>query len=156
MTAFCPTNGAVHLVEEVVNASVVVPRTFIYSLVISFATTLAFVLSMMYCITDIDAVLTTPSGFVLFEIWEQATRSDACSIVFTIVILLLLPFGSIACTQVSSMMTLSLARDQGLSYSSHLASINQKLGVPVISILLNFVLMFLIGILYLISSLGMS
>ncbi|PTU21449.1 hypothetical protein P175DRAFT_0476570 [Aspergillus ochraceoroseus IBT 24754] len=153
---FCPINGCVHLVDEVINAPVVVPKTILSALVISFVTTFAFALSMLYCLTDMGAVLSNANGLPLFEIWLQATRSNACSIVFTVLILLMLPFGSIACTQVASMMTMSLGRDKGLAFSSHLSKINPKLRVPVWSVLLNFGVMFLIGVLYLISSLAFN
>jgi choline transport protein len=66
--AFCPIDGAVHLVEEVKSASRVVPYTMMMSLVISFVTSLAFVLASLYCVTDFDAFFAAPSHFPLYEI----------------------------------------------------------------------------------------
>ncbi|CAK7217057.1 hypothetical protein SCUCBS95973_003022 [Sporothrix curviconia] len=76
------------------------------------------------------------------------------AVVYTVVTLALLPIGSIACVQVASMMTWSLGRDGGLPFGSFLSRINQTLNAPVWALIWNYVVMFLIGILYLISSLA--
>jgi choline transport protein len=129
--AFCPIDGAVHLVEEVKSASRVVPYTLMTSLVVSFVTSLAFALASLYCVTDFDAFFVAPSHFPFYEIWRQATSTTIVPLIFTIVTMLLLPVGSVACFQVSSMLTLSLGRDNGLLFSSHLAKVNTKLNTPV-------------------------
>lgn len=156
IVAFSPLDGAVHLVEEVNDAVKVVPRTVMAGLAIGFVTLLAFVLAVLYGTSDFDAVLATPSGFPLFEIWAQATRTTAVPIVFTVVCLVLLPVGTTVTCQVASMMTWSLACDHGLPLGSYLSKINTALNAPVWSLLLNFIIMFLIGCLYLFSSLGKS
>jgi choline transport protein len=74
--AFCPMDGAVHLVDQVKQAPYIIPKTIMAALVISFVTSIAFTLAMLYCVSDFDAVLSTPSGFPLFEIWSQATSTN--------------------------------------------------------------------------------
>lgn len=151
--AFCPLDGAVHLVEEVRDAPRVVPRTIMAALGISFLTSFAFALSVLYSINDIDSVMASPSGFVLFDIWMQATKQSV-AVVFTVIALVLLPIGVIACMQVASMMTWSLGRDSLLPFGGFLGRIHPVLNVPGWSLLWNFCVMFLLGILYLISDLA--
>jgi choline transport protein len=153
--AFCPIDGAIHLVEQVKDARKVVPRTIMAALTISFATSIVFILAMLYCISDFDAVLGSPSGFPLFEVWSQATSTTTVPIVFTSICIFLLPVGTIACTQVASMMTWSLARDKGLGLGQYLTKVNKTLNAPVWALLVNAGIMFLIGCLHLISTLGM-
>ncbi|EXJ66475.1 uncharacterized protein A1O5_10627 [Cladophialophora psammophila CBS 110553] len=156
VVAFCPLDGAVHLVEEVKQAPKVVPRTILAALSTSFLTSIVFTLSALYSISDFDSVLSTPSGFLLWEVWAQATGSTAATTVFTCLIIVLLPVGSIACTQVDSMMTWSLGCDKALAFSNKLGTINKRLQAPVWALLLNGFLMFLIGILYLFSTLAFN
>ncbi|VUC36286.1 unnamed protein product [Clonostachys rosea] len=154
--AFSPMDGAVHLVDEVKNARTVVPRTILTALAISVLTSLGFLLSMMYCVTDFEAVLASPSGFPLFEIWSQATSTSAVPIAFTSITLFLLPVGTIACAQVASTMTWSLARDNGLVFGSHLRKINLTLNTPIWATLLNGCILFIVGCLYFASSLAFN
>ena len=154
IVSLCPLDGAVHLVEEVKDAPKVVPRTVLAALAIAFVTMLVFVLAMLYSITDFDAVIASPSGFPLFEIWTQATGVPAVPIVFTTVCLALLPIGTTVTLQVSSMMTWSLARDGGLAFNKHLTKIHTGLNAPVWSLLLNYAIIFLIGCVYLFSTIG--
>ena len=58
-------DGAVHLAEDSVSAAKTVPRALCYSLVIGFATSFFFVVSMLYCVQDIDAAITSRTGLVM-------------------------------------------------------------------------------------------
>lgn len=55
-------DGALHLAEECANAAVVVPRAMMSTVTIGFVTSFAFMITMIYCIQDFDAVLSTPTG----------------------------------------------------------------------------------------------
>lgn len=55
-------DGALHLAEECKNASTVVPRALMSTLTIGFVTSFSFMVAMMYCITDLNAVVSTPTG----------------------------------------------------------------------------------------------
>lgn len=109
---------------------------------------------MLYCISDIDAVLSNPAGFPLMPIWEQATGSNIAAIVFAPVVMFLLPIGSIASAHIASMMTWSLGQDHALLFSHRLSSIHPKLNTPVWALIQNWCLMFIIGVLYFASSIG--
>lgn len=55
-------DGAIHLAEECKNAAVVVPRALMSTIVIGFITSFIFSIVMMYCTTDLEAVVTTATG----------------------------------------------------------------------------------------------
>lgn len=154
--AFCPIDGSVHLIEEVKNPRRVVPRAVIAAYVIASGTALLFVLSMLYSVSDYSSVLSTPSGFPPFEIWRQASNTGVVPIVFTAVCICLLPIGTTATLQVTSMMTWSLAGDGALAFKRHLSRVHPGLNAPVWALFLNLFLLFLIGCLYLFSNLGES
>lgn len=151
--SFCPLDGVVHLVEEVRDAPKVVPRAVLSALVISFITGVAFTLGMLYGITDYTPILETTTS-PIYEVWRQATNTTAAPTAFSILILVLLPVGSFATYQVASMMTLSFGRDYGLPFGRYLSRVNHDLNAPTWSLMLNFVVIFIIGLLYLGSPLG--
>lgn len=158
--SIAPLDGAVHLVNEVKTPAKVVPQTILAALAISFVTTMIFALAMLYSISDFNGLLRT-SYFMPFELWIQATRSDVAAIAFTSAVVVMLPIGSITCVQVDSIMLWSLGQDKAipdLTIKSGMLkphNSNNNTSVPQFAALLtNFVLMFLIGILYLFSTLG--
>ena len=54
-------DGAIHLAEECSNANVAVPRALMATLGIGFISSFVFVISMLYSVSDFDAVLATPT-----------------------------------------------------------------------------------------------
>lgn len=57
-------DGAIHLAEECGNATTAVPYALMSTLVIGFITSFVFVMSMLYCLTDMTAVIETSTGYV--------------------------------------------------------------------------------------------
>lgn len=55
-------DGAIHLAEECSNAKVAVPFALMSTLTIGFITSFAFVMAMLYSLTDMDAVINTSTG----------------------------------------------------------------------------------------------
>lgn len=55
-------DGALHLAEECQNAATVVPRALMSTVTIGFVTTFAFMVAMLYCTSDLDAVVSSATG----------------------------------------------------------------------------------------------
>lgn len=55
-------DGAIHLAEDCKNAAVVVPRALMSTIFIGFVTSIVFTITMMYCISDLDTVVSTATG----------------------------------------------------------------------------------------------
>jgi choline transport protein len=159
-------DGAVHLAEECKNPGVVVPRALMSTVSIGFVTSFVFAIIMMYCTSDLEAVVTTPTGFVVpscsistlliclysvpvYEIWRQATRSDVAATVFMVLLLLAAVFALNATHQTASRLTWSFARDDALFGSRWLGKVNEKQQVPIAALIFNFAIMFIIGCIYL-------
>jgi len=86
------------------------------------------------------------------EIWYQATRSDVAAIVFVGLLCCAAIFALIGAQQTASRLTWSLARDRAIIGSQWLSQVQLKFEVPVWSLIFNFVVMFIIGCIYLGSS----
>ena len=57
-------DGAIHLAEDCVNATKIVPLATIFSIVTAVVTTFFFAVAMLYCINDIGSVISTRTGQV--------------------------------------------------------------------------------------------
>lgn len=151
---FSPLDGAVHLCQEVRNAPRMVPRVIIITLCISFVTGFSFAIAMFYCTSDFEAALFTRTNFPMYEIWKQAMGGSGGATAFMAILLVILPFGTVPCGQVASRMTWSMAQDHALLFSPQLSKVNEHFGNPVLALLFNGVLIFLIGLFYLFSVTG--
>ncbi|GAA6040312.1 hypothetical protein JCM8097_009414 [Rhodosporidiobolus ruineniae] len=118
-----------HMVEEIPQAHLNIPKAMVLAVVVSCASSFVFLMVLLFVLTDVDKVISSPAG-VLLEIFYQSTGSVAgaiCLEVFPIVCMLWAA-NSIMC--VSSRMLHAFARDCGLPFSSYFAKLNPKTGVP--------------------------
>lgn len=84
--------------------------------------------------------------------WYEATRSQTAATVFVVLLCCAAVFALIGAQQTASRLTWSLARDRAIIGSQWLSEIHPMLEVPVWSLIFNFVVMFIIGCIYLGSS----
>ncbi|EXJ79521.1 hypothetical protein A1O3_07800 [Capronia epimyces CBS 606.96] len=152
MYMFGGIDGALHLAEESPNPSVGVPKAMLWTLIIGVGSTFPFIIAMLYCISDLTAVLETPTGQPIYELWYQATGSKAAATVFMFILLIGGFFAMNGCQQTASRLTWAFARDNGLVFSKHLGRVSKRLQVPVWAIIVNGVVVFIMGCIYLGSS----
>jgi choline transport protein len=98
---------------------------------------------------DFDAVLATPTGVPIYELWIQATRSHAVATFFLVILASCGIFAMIGCQQTASRLCWSMARDNALVGSKWLGCIHPRLGVPVWALVVNACVVFIIGCVYL-------
>src|SRR2546423_1810550 len=78
----------------------------------------AFVITLLFCIGDIDAALSTPTGFPIIQIFYQTTKSKAGATVLVCMILVSNTIGVFGAFASVSRLTWAFARDKGLPFSS--------------------------------------
>ncbi|KAK1967335.1 amino acid transporter [Colletotrichum sublineola] len=143
-------DGAIHLAEECTNASSAIPRALISTVTIGFVSAFTFSVAMLYSFTDLEPVLSSP--LPILEMWSQATGSSAAATAFVVILSVC---GCFACTgalQTASRLTWSFARDDAIIFSSFLREMHPTLDVPVNALIVNFVLVFALGCVFLGSS----
>ncbi|KAL5046725.1 hypothetical protein BDW71DRAFT_197401 [Aspergillus fruticulosus] len=145
-------DGALHLAEDCKNAATAVPWALVSTLTIGFATSFAFMIAMLYCTHDLQAVVESTTGVPIFEIWHQATQSPAAATVFVVLLCCAATFALIGAQETASRLTWSLARDEALLGSKWIGKLYGKLDVPVWALLFNASVVFTIGCIYLGSS----
>jgi choline transport protein len=112
--ALAGVDSVVHMSEEAHHASVNIPRAMIWSVVINGIAGFAYILTVLYAITDINEVLTigNNTGFPIIGVFQQATgnpRAATAMLCAVAIIFSMALFGAQAST---SRLTWAFARDQ--------------------------------------------
>ena len=122
-----------HMVEELNNAQEDAPRAMVYSVYLGFISGLIYLLAILFCISDLDAVLDSDNP--IFPIYFQATQSYVASCCLGFVLLITQVFAELSFVAETSRAVMAFGRDQGLPFSPWFARVDVKLGVPVNAIL---------------------
>ena len=91
-------------------------------------------LTVLFCIGDVDSVLNTATGYPFIQVFYNAVNSRAGATVMGAVVLALTWACAIGITTTASRMTWSFARDNGTPFSSALSKVAKHNQVPIIAI----------------------
>jgi amino acid transporter len=144
--AFLGADGAVHMCEEIKNASTVVPRSLLTSIAINGVLGFAMLIAILFCMGDIETALKSPTGFPFIEIFAQATHSNAGATAMTAIILCLMLSAAVASLAAASRVLWAFARDNGVPGSSYLAYVEPRTKLPLYAICLTTVVTILLGL----------
>ncbi|KAI5195539.1 amino acid transporter, partial [Aureobasidium subglaciale] len=143
-------DASMHLAEECTEPEKTVPRALMATIIIGFVTGFTFSVSMCYGITDIDALVSTTMP--IYELWRQATRSDAAATAFLATSLAIIFFAVNAIIQTSAHLIWAFGRDNGLICSKQIGHMHTGLGVPILALIAESVVVFICGCIYLAST----
>ncbi|KAI9843986.1 MAG: hypothetical protein M1838_002392 [Thelocarpon superellum] len=139
-------DGACHMSEEVENASVVVPRTLLTSILINGAMGFGFLLALLYSIGDVDSVLNSPTGYPIIQIFYNATQSNAAASAMMGPMIAVAAFASFGMLAAASRVTWAFARDKGLPCAQYFAYVEPRLSIPIRAIMLSACIVFVLGL----------
>jgi amino acid transporter len=134
IATFVGADASVHMAEEVANAAVVIPRAIITGMTLNSALGLAMMVTILFCIGNVDRVLNSATGFPFIQIFYDSTQSYTGASVMTALIMVLTGACSTGITATASRMTWSFARDKGLPFSRFLSQVNHRTKVPIVSV----------------------
>jgi amino acid transporter len=134
IATFVGADASVHMAEEVANAAVVIPRAIITGMTINSALGLAMMVTILFCIGNVDRVLNSATGFPFIQLFYDSTQSYTGASVMTALIMVLTGACSTGITTTASRMTWSFARDKGLPFSRFLSQVNHRTKVPIVSV----------------------
>jgi choline transport protein len=103
---------------EVKNAERRVPQSMVMSVLINGALSFAFIICILFTLGDLNAALSTPTGYPIIEILFQATKSNTATTVLISCIVfsgLMALFSTLASV---SRLVWAFARDNGLPFSN--------------------------------------
>ncbi|SMY27417.1 unnamed protein product [Zymoseptoria tritici ST99CH_1A5] len=145
-------DGAIHLADEAMNASVAVPRAMLSTWLIGFVSAFVLATATMYSAQDFDLIAATPTGLPAFELLRQGMQSDAAATVIVLIIVVSAFAATAGCQQTASRLMWTFARDRGFICNHRFSRLNTRWQVPIWALCINAAVVFVIGCLYLASS----
>lgn len=146
---FSCLDTAVHMAEEVPQPERMIPIAIMGTVGIGFATSFAFIISMLFSLKDYASVSVTVTGVPLLELFYQALSNKAGAIVLETLVICTGLGCLVACQTWSSRLCWSFARDGGVPWSKVLAKVHPRLDVPLHAHFASSLLASFLGLLYL-------
>ncbi|PIG82794.1 choline transport protein [Aspergillus arachidicola] len=149
---FACLDSATHLAEEVSRPERSIPIAILATVAIGFTTSWFYCIAMFFSVTNLDQILSTPTGVPILALFYQALQNKAGAIALESLILVTGIGCQIACHTWQSRLCWSFARDRGLPFSPFLSKIHPTLDVPFNAHSVSCFIVGLLGLLYLGSS----
>ncbi|KAK5025079.1 hypothetical protein LTR13_010639 [Exophiala sideris] len=132
-------DSAVHMSEEIRDASIVLPRATMWALAINGS--FGFIMMITYCFTlgDPLAALETPTGYPVIAGFFYATRSLGGTSVMIAIIIVNTTSSCISTLASVSRQTWSFARDGGLPFSNFIGRVKPGWNIPLNAVCITFV-----------------
>jgi amino acid transporter len=96
----------------------------------------AFMVTLMFCIGDVDRVVNTPTLLPIIEIYYQATKSKAATNLLVAMIALILFISLFNIFASVSRLAWAFSRDNGLPFSKTFSYVHPTLKIPINALLL--------------------
>jgi len=111
--------------EEVKDAATTIPKVIILTIVINATLAFGFLIALLFCLGDLETVLSTPTGYPIIAIFVQATGKAAGTVMEAglIIIAFASGFGILASV---SRLTFAFARDGGMPFSKFFAYVGRQ------------------------------
>jgi choline transport protein len=134
VATFVGADASVHMAEEVENAALNIPRAICGSMIMNGLVGLAMMLTVLFCLGNVESVLTTATGFPFIQIFYNSVHSIAGAVAMGAVVLGLTWACAIGITTTASRMTWSFARDRGTPFSRIISKVSRRTKVPMVGV----------------------
>lgn len=135
----CCYDAPSHMTEEMKSASKEAPKAIILSVVLGAVTGFAFLLTLCFCIGDIDTTANTSTGVPVIQIFYDSTGSKAGTCVLASMITVIVIVAGNNLLAEGSRSVYAFARDHGLPFSGVLSKVQTKHRIPLNAILLTLI-----------------
>lgn len=140
-------DGAIHLMEEMDNPATGVPTAMIGAIAINGFLGFSFILAVLFCMADLNSVVSTTTGFPIIQVFYDATRSISAASALTSLLIVMAGLATIPLIASASRILWAFARDGGLPFHKSLSRLDHKRGIPTVAILTTTTLLALLGLL---------
>lgn len=124
------------MAEELQDASKTLPRSMIIGTVVNGGLGWVMVITLCFCLGDLDSVLSSPTGMPFIQVFLNATGSTAAATAMTVFVLIPMVVSNLSAVSTASRQCFAFARDAGLPFSPWLSKVTRD--VPLNAILVTF------------------
>ncbi|KAK4213058.1 amino acid/polyamine transporter I [Rhypophila decipiens] len=149
-------DSAVHMAEEIKDASVVLPRAIMWAAVMNGS--LGWIMNITFAFTlgDVYSILESPTHYPFIQVFYDVTKSQAGTAIMTAIIIVNITSACISTVATVSRQTWSFARDGGLPGSSFISKVKPGWNIPLNSVMLTFVITALLSLINIGSSVAFN
>lgn len=141
-------DSATHISEELHNPRVGVPRAMIGSILINGAMGFGILIAILFGMGDIEAALSSNTGFPIIEIFYHMTRGNATAAsAMTSTIIVSASLATVGLSAAATRTLWAFARDKGPPASGWLSRLNERSRIPTNALVLITVVLALLGLL---------
>ncbi|KAF1957842.1 hypothetical protein CC80DRAFT_534361 [Byssothecium circinans] len=133
----CCYDAPSHMTEEIKNARKEAPRAIVMSVYIGAITGFIFLITLCFCMGDLEATASTPTGVPIMEIFYHSTKSIPGTSALTTLIAVIGLVAANSLMAEGSRVIYAFARDHGLPFSKTFSSVKKQ--VPVNAVLLTVI-----------------
>jgi amino acid transporter len=116
--------------EEIKNASETIPRAILAGITVNGTLGFLMVITLCFTVGDVNAIITTPTGYPFIQIFFNSTQSYSATNVMTTIVIVVLTSSVISTIATSSRQLWSFARDGGLPFSRTIAIVSREFILP--------------------------
>ncbi|KAL8913024.1 MAG: hypothetical protein Q9171_002092 [Xanthocarpia ochracea] len=121
---------AVHMSEEIKNASVTLPKAILWGAGLNAVLGYLCVFTLCFTMTDIPRLLDSPTGFPFLQLFYDATESNAGTAVMAAIVIITLVMAVVSEVATASRQIWAFARDDGLPFSKFLRRVRPGWNIP--------------------------
>ncbi|KAF1835437.1 amino acid transporter [Decorospora gaudefroyi] len=144
--AFVGGDGPIHLSEEIHNAQIVVPRSIMTGIAINGSLGFAMILTMLFRMGDLDAVLEENPAFPFMAIFHRAVQSRAGAAVMASMVMVLTISANVGFSASTSRICWAFARDRGLPGWRTLSKVSDRTSIPVYAVMFTSIVACLLAL----------
>ncbi|OBT68100.1 hypothetical protein VE03_01538 [Pseudogymnoascus sp. 23342-1-I1] len=139
-------DSAVHMSEEIKDASIVLPKAIIWAAIMNGS--LGFVMVITFCFTlgNILDIIDSPTGYPFIQVFFNATQSYVGTSIMTSILIVNITSACISTVATVSRQTWSFARDKGLPFSGFISHVKPGWNIPLNSVLVTFLITTLLSL----------
>ncbi|KAF7178962.1 hypothetical protein CNMCM7691_007786 [Aspergillus felis] len=149
-------DSAVHMSEEIRDASRVLPLGMIWTLILNGSTGFVMIVTLAFCVGDIDTVMESQTGFAFIQVFLNSTGSVRAATGMTVVIMAMQFCAAISNVATTSRQVYAFARDKGLPFSNFLSKVNPTFAVPLNALCVSLVIVSLLSLINIGSSVAFN
>ncbi|KAL3455343.1 amino acid/polyamine transporter I [Aspergillus heterothallicus] len=143
--------GPCHIAEEIPTPKRFVPRILLIVILSQLVVGVVWIIVLGFSITNVEAVMYSPTGIPVLELIRLATSSDGAAMAFAITLMVNNGTSALGSAVAMSRQGYAFARDGGLFWNSKLIERSSATKIPMWSINLPSFVVVLIGLIYLFS-----
>ncbi|KAH8810972.1 amino acid/polyamine transporter I [Xylogone sp. PMI_703] len=124
-------DGVLHMSDEVNGPRTRVPHSMISAVTLNSIMQWAYMVAVLFCIGDIEAVTNTPTGLPIIEVYWEATKSVAATNILVVMMAFILFISLFNIFASVSRLTWAFSRDKGLPFSKTFAYVHPGFKIPI-------------------------